>query len=127
MNISSFLMPKLYNNYWKARRYLNAGRSKHAVWRRTAKHARLSKPALIRLEWFIFYETTGRYDATFTCRHFGIARKTFYHWKKRFKEDHLASLEEYRRTPRRVRQPCITVAQEQQIIALRKQYIRLGK
>jgi len=58
---------------------------------------------------------------------FGISRKTFYKWLKRYNPYHLASLESQDRAPKRRRQREITPEQELRIIQLRKQYIRYGK
>ena len=124
---NSYLLPMVYENYAKVRRYLSERRSRHHYWRQTARHMKLSKPALVRLEWLIFYQTKAKQDASYTCRHFGIARKTLYLWKKRFDEVNLTSLEERSRRPKRVRQMTLASYQEERVIALRKQYIRLGK
>ena len=52
-----------------------------------------------RQEWFREYEALG--NARATCLHFGISRKTFYKWLKRFKESggNPASLADLPRTP----------------------------
>ena len=49
---------------------------KFVRWRNVARIQKVSKEALKRLEWIIFYETIANYNALFTARHFGIARKT---------------------------------------------------
>lgn len=68
-----------------------------------AKKEKLSRNALLRLEWFLFLRCRGKGNISFTCRHFGISRKTFYLWQRRFKEGELSSLEERSRTPKRKR------------------------
>ena len=40
-------------------------------------------------------------NVSWTCRHFGIARKTFYKWKRRFAEHGEAGLCDRARTPHR--------------------------
>jgi hypothetical protein len=70
----------------------------------------LSKPARLRLEWMIWYETQGR-NALATCRHFGISPKTFHKWRKRYREDNLRTLEDKPRTPKRKRSREITPLQ----------------
>jgi len=55
--------------------------------------ANLSKAALRRLYWFDWYQTHGK-GISLTCRHFGISRNTFYHWKKVFKPYNLQTLED---------------------------------
>ena len=53
----------------------------------------------LRQEWFREYETLG--NARATCLHFGISRKTFYKWLRRFKDSggNPASLADLPRTP----------------------------
>ena len=86
----------------------------------------LSQEAKLRLKWMDYYQNHGN-NASLTCRHFGISRKTFYKWLKRYNPYHLASLESQDRAPKRRRQREITPEQELRIIQLRKQYIRYGK
>lgn len=38
-------------------------------------------------------------NASKTAKHFGISRKTFHKWKKRFEKKHCIGLEELSRTP----------------------------
>lgn len=102
----------------------------HSVPERQRKQAKLlglSKAACQRLEWFIWYETRGKRNALATGRHFGIAPKTFYVWRKRFDGVNLRLLEERSRAPNKRRQRTITPTEEQRIIALRKAHIRWGK
>jgi hypothetical protein len=68
-----------------------------------ARKEKLSRNALRRLEWFLFLKCRGKGNVSFTSRHFGISRKTFYLWQKRFKEGELSSLEERSRAPQRKR------------------------
>lgn len=63
---------------------------------------RLSREARQRVRWFDYYAKTG--NAALTCRHFGISRKTFHKWKKRYSPYLLPSLESRSRKPRRFRQ-----------------------
>lgn len=55
-----------------------------------------------------------------TCRHFGISRKTFYKWRKRYLKD--PSLDSLTDRPRRPRQPArmINGATKEQIVQLKK-------
>ena len=62
----------------------------------------LSKTAKQRLRWIDFYKSHGR-DASLTCRYFGISRKTFYKWLKRFNTRYLQSLEDKSKKPHRFR------------------------
>lgn len=109
-----FKLPKLLNKYER--------------WKKVAKILKLSKTAFLRLEWIIYHKQGHTVKAT--CRHFGIARKTFYKWLKRFDEDNLLSLkklENKSKAPYHVRQREITPPEEERIIALRKKHIRYGK
>lgn len=65
--------------------------NKYERWRRVGKILGISKAALQRLEWIIYYLEHER-NASFTARHFGVARKTFYKWYREFDEDNLYSL-----------------------------------
>ena len=91
-----------------------------------AETSNISPEAKLRLKWFDYYHTHS-HNASLTCRHFGISRKTFHKWKKRFKKDTLCTLESLSRAPKRKRQREITLQQEQRIINLRKKYLRYGK
>jgi transposase len=52
-----------------------------------------------RQQWFKEYELLG--NARVTCQHFGISRKTFYKWLRRYKDsgNNPASLADLPRTP----------------------------
>lgn len=85
----------------------------------------LSREARNRLKWFDHYHTAR--DASLTCRHFGISRKTFYKWYNRYDPSNLWTLENCSRAPKRKRQPEITPEQELRIVALRKRYLAYSK
>lgn len=91
------------------------------------KALKLSRAARGRLEWIIWYETTGGRNARLTCRHFGIAPKVFYFWRKRFSETLLETLEDRSHRPKRVRQSTLTSEQIDRIVALRQRYLRYSK
>lgn len=99
---------------------------KHERWKKQAVALKLSKGAMKRLEWFIYYETKGK-NALLTCRYFDIAPKTFYKWKNRFGEGNLHLLEEENRAPKHTREKQIASLEEERIVALRKAHIRWGK
>jgi len=63
----------------------------------------ISKEAKQRLRWFDWYHQHDN-NAELTCRHFGISKRTFYKWKKRYLPWHLESLESRSRRPKRFRQ-----------------------
>lgn len=103
--------------------------NKYKRWRRVGKILGITKAASQRLEWIIYY-FEQQHNATATCRHFGISRKTFYKWLREFDEDNLYSLyklQDRSKAPQRVRQRQITPEQESRILALRKQHMRWGK
>ena len=102
--------------------------TKYNRWRKVAKILKISKEARLRLEWIIYYHEG--HNATETCRHYGIARKTFYKWNSRFNEDNIYSLiklEDESRAPKRVRQREITPLEKSRIITLRKEKMQYGK
>ena len=85
----------------------------------------LSKDAKRRLQWMDHYRKTK--NVTATCRHFGIARETFYAWKRRYNPYHLESLEEKSRRPKNTRKWEISRMEEFRILRLRRAHIRYGK
>ncbi|MBU4348333.1 helix-turn-helix domain-containing protein [Patescibacteria group bacterium] len=84
----------------------------------------LSPEAKKRLKWMDYHRKHK--NASQTCRYFGISRKTFYVWKKRYNPYHLESLEEQSRRPKNTRQWEVSRIQEFRIIALKKRYILTG-
>ena len=99
--------------------------SKYERWRKISKLLKLSKSACQKLEWIIYYETKAKKNASLTARRFGISRKTFYKWYHRFQDGKsFLGLEEQDRAPKHKRQREITPLEEQNIIKLRKKYIR---
>jgi transposase InsO family protein len=74
----------------------------------------------------IYYERHD-HNALQTSRHYGIAPKTFWKWKKRFRENDLATLEELSRVPLNKRTRTITQQEEVRIVDLRRTYLRYGK
>jgi transposase len=61
----------------------------------------LSKTAKIRVKWFDYHRTSK--SVAKTCRYFGISRKTFYKWQKRYSPYYLSKLENRSRKPARLR------------------------
>ena len=90
-----------------------------------AKLPNLSRSAKQRLAWMDYYKKYS--NVSQTCRYFGISRKTFYHWQKRYNPWRLESLENMSSRPQRTRQWQVSREQELKIITLRQQYIRYGK
>lgn len=64
----------------------------------------LSKQAKLRLKWIDYYFAHGN-NARLTCRHFGIAHRTFYRYYQRFKLAGLAGLESRSHRPHQLRRP----------------------
>jgi transposase InsO family protein len=95
--------------------------------RAAAKAQQLSRDARKRLEWMIWYETTGNCNARATCRHFGIAPKVFYFWRKRYSASALGLLEDRSHRPHRARSSTLTGPQIERIVTLRRQYMRYSK
>ena len=89
------------------------------------KYDHLSKQARLRLQWMDYYKNCQ--NVSLTCRYFGISRKTFYKWQRKYDPFNPSSLEDQSRAPARRRQPEITPTQKLRIIQLRKQYIRYSK
>jgi transposase InsO family protein len=68
-------------------------------------------------------------NVTLTAQHFGISRKTFYKWSKRFKDSKydVHSLADRSRDPHHKRHWEVTLIQEERIRRLRKRYIYYGR
>jgi transposase InsO family protein len=75
----------------------------------------------------LWYETHADRNARATCRHFGIAPKVFYAWRKRFDGRNLATLEDRSHRPKRARHSSLTGEQIDRIVALRKRYLHYSK
>jgi transposase InsO family protein len=101
-------------------------KDEHERWRKIAELQHLSRAARGRLEWIVFWEK-HRKDVALTARHFGISRKTFYHWLPRFEKDFLRGLEDRSRAPLRKRSRMYTPRQYERIVWLRREHIRYGK
>jgi transposase InsO family protein/transposase-like protein len=113
------------NHYFKTKDFL-IETDKWLVLRKLAKR-KLSKDAQLKLEWIIFYHTIVNKNATETASHFGVSRKTFHKWLKRFEETNLKSLEEQSKAPKTKRDWMVSLNEEKRIINLRKQNMEFGK
>lgn len=80
---------------------------------------------MARLEWMIYYERG--YPAAVIARRCGISQKTFWKWRKRFRDDDLSTLEERSRVPARRRASTVTQQEEVRIVDLRREHLRWGK
>ncbi len=79
----------------------------------------LGNAAKQRLKWIDYYHGHGN-NARLTCRHFGIAHRTFYRYYNRFKKQGLLGLETRSERPRHVRQPLTPLLVVDLIKQLRK-------
>src|SRR5829696_5970258 len=84
----------------------------------------LSRNAKHRLK-FLDYARTHTVAAT--CRHFGIARSTYYRWATRYDPQRLSVLENRSSAPRRVRRPTWTADQVQAVRQAQEAHPRWGK
>ena len=85
----------------------------------------LSRGARARLAWMDFFGTTK--NVALTCRHFEIARPTFYRWRRRYDPYDLTTLEDRSHRPRRVRCATWSFYLESKVLTLRLQFPRWGK
>jgi len=85
----------------------------------------ISREAKRRLQWMDHCHKHK--NVSLTCRYFGISRKTFYYWKKRYNPHNLKTLEDRSRRPLNTRKWEVSHRQELQVMKLRKKYIRYGK
>lgn len=111
--------------YWEALQ--GAKENKWDSSRFRARVLPLSLGGQLRLEWIIFYFTVGKKNASFTAKHFGISRKTFHKWLRRFDERSLRTLEEHSRAPKKKRDWEVTPQEEVRVIDLRKRHLKYGK
>jgi transposase InsO family protein len=86
----------------------------------------LSRETKLRLKWMDYYHTHSC-NASLTCRHFGIARQTFYRWKRRYDPDDLRSLEDRSHRPKHIRKPTWSGDMENTVLSLRLKHPRWGK
>ena len=80
----------------------------------------LSDEAKLRLRWFDYYQKTG--NISLTCRYFGISRKTFHKWKKKYNPWDLNTLNSCSKRPKRVRSSKIPLETQDLISSVRKSY-----
>jgi putative transposase len=85
---------------------------------------KLSREATQRLKILDYART---HSIAQTCRHFGIARSTYYRWQRRYDPHQLSSLENRPSRPRRCRRPRWTVEQADAVRQARERYPRWGK
>jgi transposase InsO family protein len=84
----------------------------------------LSREAKLRLRALEYART---HSVAATCRHFGIARSTYYRWKERYDPRDLTTLEDRSSRPRRCRRPTWTPDQAEAVRRARERHPRWGK
>ena len=104
-------------------------KDRYECWRGVADISGFTSQERLRVEWMVFYYTAGKENAALTAQHFGISRKTFYKWCRRFRESkyNVDSLADRSRAPHRKRHWEVTLIQEERIRRLRKSYPYYGK
>jgi len=104
-------------------------KDRYELWRGVANLLGFKAHERLRMEWMVFYYTVGKENVTLTAQHFGISRKTFYKWLKRFKNFryNVHSLADRSKAPHRKRHWEVTLTQEERIRRLRKRYPYYGK
>lgn len=115
---------KKYPQYWYNSRHMHAFTILPGA-KSLASLPVLSQEAKKRLKWMDYYHQCQ--NVSKTCRYFGISRKTFYYWQKRYNPYYLQSLEERSRRPKNTRTWEVRRSEELRILALRRKYIRYGK
>lgn len=103
--------------------------NKHEQWRACADFLKFEEQERARLEWMIYYEKEAKWNASKTCKHFGIPKKTFYKWLNRFNRSRkdIESLKNISRRPHMLRSMVINRTQENRIVNLRNRYMHYGK
>lgn len=85
-----------------------------------ARIPNLSREAKQRIKWFDYYSHCK--DASKTCRYFGISRKTFHKWKRRYLKYQLTTLETRSRKPNKFRSSRVPQETIRKIKVLRVKY-----
>ncbi|MGA8848312.1 MAG: hypothetical protein WB564_00585, partial [Dehalococcoidia bacterium] len=104
-------------------------KDRYETWRGVANLLDFEAHERLRVEWMVFYYTAGKENATLTAKHFGISRKTFHKWFKRFNNSKydVQSLVDQSKAPHHKRKWEITLIQEDRIRHLRERYPYYGK
>jgi len=104
-------------------------KDRYEAWREVAGLLDFKIHERLRVEWMVFYYTVGKENATLTSQHFGISRKTFHKWLKRFKDSkyNVQSLADQSKAPRHKGNWEVTLIQEERIRRLRNRYPYYGK
>jgi len=102
---------------------------RYECWRGVAELLAFTTQERLRVEWMVFYYTAAKENAALTAQHFGISRKTFYKWSKRFRESKydVHSPADRSRAHHRKRHWEVTLIQEDRIRRFRKRSPCYGK
>jgi hypothetical protein len=60
-------------------------KERYECWRGVAEVLDFATRERLGVEWMVFYYTVGKENAALSAQHFGISRKTFHKWLKRFR------------------------------------------
>jgi len=115
--------------FFKRKPIIPACRDRYELWRGVANLLRFKAHERLRVEWMVFYYTAGKENAAQTAKHFGISRKPFHEWFKRFKDSkyNVQSLADQSKAPRHKGNWEVTLIQEERIRRLRNRYPYYGK
>jgi transposase InsO family protein len=104
-------------------------KDRYETWRGVADLLGFTPQERLRVEWMVFYYTEGKENATHTAKYFGISRKTFHKWFKRFKDSkyNVKNLADQSKAPYHKRNWEVTLIQEERIRSLRNRYPYYGK
>lgn len=107
----------------------NHGKFESSVerWRAQAEWYHFDSASRERVEWMIFYHAVAGKNAKRTAEYFGISRKTFHKWLKRFNPLDVLSLESSSRRPHTLRRWEVTEEEEANVTAIRTQHLCWGK
>jgi len=73
-------------SFYFFKRKLTIQQDRYEAWREAANLLAFTTQELLRVERMVFYHTVGRKNVALTAKHFGISRKTFHKWFKRFED-----------------------------------------
>jgi len=115
--------------FFKRKPIIPTCRDRYELWRGVANLLGFKAHERLRVEWMVFYYTAGKENAAQTVKHFGISRKTFHEWFKRFKDSkyNVQSLADQSKALRHKGNWEVTLIQEERIRRLRNRYPYYGK
>jgi len=86
-------------------------KDRHERWRAVGNLLGFNAHERLRVEWMVFYYTAGEKNVAQTAKYFGISRKTFCKWPRRFKDSkyNVKSLADQSKAPHHKRKWEITL------------------